>query len=147
MCIFPAVPKWLSRDASVVLRAAEAEARARRQAVGTPHLLLGLLTDEEGTPAQVLGAMGFAVRQVRYEASRTVGPTSTKPSRRRPVYSRRADAILGRALGAAQDDGRSAIEPTDLLLAIVSEPEGRAAALLNTLRPAADTGDKVTADR
>ena len=145
MCIFRAVPKWLSKDASAVLRTAEAQARARRHAVGTPHLLLGVLADEHGAGAHVLQAMGFDVRQVRYQAARVVGPTSSRPSRRRPVYSRRAEAILSRALGEAQAQGRRAIEPADLLLAIVTEPEGKAASILTALRPSADES-RVTVD-
>ncbi|MDQ1375104.1 MAG: ATP-dependent Clp protease ATP-binding subunit ClpC [Actinomycetota bacterium] len=148
MCTFRLVAKSLSKNASAVLRNAEAEARARRQAVGTPHLLLGLLADEQAAPAHVLAAMGFSVGDVRDEACRVVGRSARKASRRRPAYSVRAEAILERAIREAQAEGRGAVEPADLLLAIVSEPEGKAAAILNALRTAAadsDVGDTVTA--
>lgn len=123
-----------------MLHAAEVEARARRQAVGSPHLLLGLIADRDGAPAKALEAMGFSVEDVRYSTRRSIGSPSGRPSRRRPPYSTRAEVILGHALDEAQANDRKAIEPVDLLLALVREQEGKAAAVLNTLRKPADDG-------
>jgi ATP-dependent Clp protease ATP-binding subunit ClpC len=132
-----AVPKWLSTDAARALEAAELEARLRRQAVGTPHLLLGLLADQAGRPVTVLTNMGFSVRQVQYEAARKLGRQSSKPARRRPARSARVEDILGRARHEATAQGRRTVESEDILLALVAEPEGKAAAILARLRPPA----------
>lgn len=102
--------------------------------MGTPHLLLGLIADDGSTPAKALEAMGFSVSEVRTQVARKVGTTTGKPRRRRPDYSSRAEAILSRALSEAAGDGRSVVEPKDLLVAIVTEPGGRAAGVLNSLR-------------
>jgi ATP-dependent Clp protease ATP-binding subunit ClpA len=134
------VLKWLSSDAERVLEVAEREARLRRQAVGTPHLLLGLLADEAGRPGAVLRSMGFSVQEVRYEAGRKLGRHVGKPSRRRPMFSARVTAILDVARQEASRNSRDRVEPEDILLALVAEPEGKAAAILARLRPT-DQGD------
>ena len=128
------MPKWLSKSALAALRAAERQAAARHQVVGTPHLLLGLIADSAGAPAQALESMGFSVAQVRAEVARKVGAASGRPRRGRPPYSSRAEAILGAALAEADRQGRSRVEPEDLLVALVTEPGGRAAGVLNHLR-------------
>ena len=134
------MPKWLTKEADRALAAAEHEARVRRQAIGTPHLLLGLLADDRGRPAAALRSMGFSVRQVQYEAARKLGRVAAKPSRGRPARSTRVDEILERARDEAERLGRERVEPQDLLLALVAEPEGKAAAILERLRPS-DEGD------
>jgi ATP-dependent Clp protease ATP-binding subunit ClpA len=130
----------LSSDAARALEAAEREARLRRQAVGTPHLLLGLLADRGGRPASVLTTMGFSVSEVQYEAARKLGRQSSKPSRRRPIHSERVLAILDRARQEADARGDEPVEPEDILLALVADPEGKAASILARLRPT-DQGD------
>ena len=129
------MPKWFTSDVARALAIAENEARLRRQAVGTPHLLLGLLADDMGRPADVLRTMGFSVRQVRYEAARKLGGQAKKPSRRRPVHSARVSEVLERSRTEALRKGRSQVEPEDLLLALVAEPGGKAATILARLRP------------
>jgi ATP-dependent Clp protease ATP-binding subunit ClpA len=129
------VAKWLTTEAATALTAAELEARLRRQAVGTPHLLLGLLADDRGRPAAILNSLGYSLRQVRYEAAHKLGTVAGRPARRRPGRSARLIEILDRAMQDARADGRSLVEPEDLLLALVAEPEGKAAAILERLRP------------
>lgn len=129
------MPRWLTTDAARALAVAEREARVRRQAVGTPHLLLGLLADDDGRPAEVLRSMGFSVREVRYEAARKLGGHAGKPSRRRPAQSARVTETLERAIAEADRRGRSRVEPEDVLLALVAEPGGKAAGILARLRP------------
>jgi ATP-dependent Clp protease ATP-binding subunit ClpC len=136
------VPSWLSPEAEVALSVAEEEARQRRQAIGTPHLLLGLVADQDGRAADVLRAMGYSVPQVRYEAARKLGTRSQRPSRRRPVRSARVEDSLGRALAEAQRQGKGEVDPEDILLALVADPEGKAASILKRLpRTQADDDD------
>ena len=119
-----------------MLRAAEDEARIRRQTMGTPHLLLGLVRDEHGAAALVLESMGFPIGQVRYEAARKVGPIKDRERRRRlrPPYSPRAEAILSQAVDEARRNGRPQVGPEDLLVAVIAEPEGKAADVFGRLR-------------
>ena len=41
--------------------------------IGTEHLLLGLLREEEGLAARVLDALGVTVEEVRAQVARRVG--------------------------------------------------------------------------
>jgi ATP-dependent Clp protease ATP-binding subunit ClpC len=114
---------------------AEREARIRHQAVGTPHLLMALLHDINARPAQVLSAMGYSVAQVRYEAARKIGRSKEKPSRRfRPELSERVEAAVDLALAEAAAAGRERANAEDLLLGLMTDPEGKAARLLARMR-------------
>jgi ATP-dependent Clp protease ATP-binding subunit ClpA len=86
--------------------------------------------------------MGFSVSQVRYEVARKIGAASGRPRRRRPAYSTRAEAMLSQALGEAHRHGRDVVQPEDLLVAIVTEPDGRAAGVLNRLRAEGAAGSE-----
>nr|MBA3621272.1 Clp protease [Euzebyales bacterium] len=58
--------------ATVVL--AQTQARDLRAAhIGTEHLLLGLLAEEDGVAASVLRSAGLTIEQVREEIPRVVG--------------------------------------------------------------------------
>jgi ATP-dependent Clp protease ATP-binding subunit ClpA len=47
--------------------------------VGTEHLLLGLIREEEGVAAKVLRALGLSIETIRKEITKLLGP-STNPS-------------------------------------------------------------------
>ena len=65
--------------AKKVLELAMAEARGLNHAyVGTEHLLLGLLAEEKGIAAQVLGALGVRLGTARAEAVNLLGGPRTK---------------------------------------------------------------------
>ena len=129
--------KWLTTAGARAFEAAEREAKLRRQAVGTPHLLLGLLADPHDRPAAILQGMGYSLHQVRTETARKLGSVAPKPARRRPVRSTRVTEVLADAMDEAHADGRSLVEPEDMLVALLAEPEGKAAAILERLRPPA----------
>jgi hypothetical protein len=82
--------------------------------------------------------MGFSVREVRYAAARKLGPVASKPSRGRTSRSTRVIGIFERAMHEAGGAGRTRVEPHDLLLALVAEPSGKAASILESLRPAGE---------
>jgi len=65
--------RFTERARQVVVLA-QAEARElRHNYIGTEHLLLGLLRDEEGIAARVLAARSVTVDRVRSELVRAVG--------------------------------------------------------------------------
>ncbi|MEX1258431.1 MAG: ATP-dependent Clp protease ATP-binding subunit [Gemmatimonadota bacterium] len=60
--------------AKKVLEFAMAEARELNHSyVGTEHLLLGLLREEKGVPAQVLGSLGISLEDARAETLKVLG--------------------------------------------------------------------------
>lgn len=72
-----------------VLEYAIEEARAlNHNYVGTEHLLLGLLREEEGIGAQVLSNLGLQLKDIREEVLNLLGESSAKPSPgTAPAYS------------------------------------------------------------
>jgi ATP-dependent Clp protease ATP-binding subunit ClpC len=125
----------LSEPARAAIHAASEEARVRHQQVGTPHLLLGLLSGTSSRPAEALEAMGVSIAAVRYEALRRIGPPARRVRRRfRPPMSRRVQAVLDAAHTQARRDGAVEVELEHLLLALAADPEAKAAQLLSRLR-------------
>ena len=129
----------LTGDARAALAAAKHEARIRHQAIGTPHLLVALLNDLGGRPARVLATLGYPVAEVRYEAARKIGRTKDKPGRRfRPTLSPRVAGVINLALAEAAAAGRERANAEDLLLGLMTDPDGKAARLLARMRRPGD---------
>jgi ATP-dependent Clp protease ATP-binding subunit ClpC len=133
----PAVSNWLSKAAKDALQVAEDEARRRRQSIGTPHLLLGLLADPNGRPADALASMGIPLPQILGELAHSIGRASSKPARSRPQLSARTELVLNRALEDAQRRGRDQVHPEDILVALVADPEAKAGSILKRMRTSA----------
>ena len=93
-------------DAKRVLERALREAlRLGHNYVGTEHLLLGLLRDEQ--TAELLGELGAEPEDVREQL---LGLIALRPERRQMPYAPDVTAALGRAADAARDDGAEQVE-------------------------------------
>ena len=93
-------------DAKRVLERALREAlRLGHNYVGTEHLLLGLLRDEQ--TAELLGELGAAPEDVREQL---LGLIALRPERRQLPYAPDVNAALGRAADAARDEGAEQVE-------------------------------------
>jgi ATP-dependent Clp protease ATP-binding subunit ClpC len=77
--------------AKKVLEFAMAEARELNHSyVGTEHLLLGLLREEKGIAAEVLGQLGVSLEDARRETLKLLGSEpNSQPSSAAPVVARR----------------------------------------------------------
>ena len=134
--------------AKKVLELAMGEARDLNHGyVGSEHLLLGLLLEAQGIAAQVLRDAGLTVESARAETLRLLA--SDPPPRPVQVISQGLDRGHGatgawrytdrlrRVLGSARQDAirrhASHLGTEHLLLAVVQEPEGMAAAILGRL--------------
>ena len=121
--------RFTERARQVVVLAQE-EARAlRHNYIGTEHLLLGLLREEEGLAARVLGDLGVTVDRVRGQVVRIVGSGEEVTSGQIP-FTPRAKKVLELALREALSLGHNYIGTEHLLLALVRENEGVAARIL-----------------
>jgi ATP-dependent Clp protease ATP-binding subunit ClpC len=92
--------RFTERARQVVLLAQE-EARAlRHNYIGTEHILLGLLREEEGLAALALGSLGITVERVRGEVVRIVGSAQEATSGQIP-FTPRAKRVFKLALREA----------------------------------------------
>jgi ATP-dependent Clp protease ATP-binding subunit ClpC len=117
-------------NARQVVVAAQDEARAlRHNYIGTEHLLLGLLRDEEGIAARVLHLFDITAEDVRAEIRRVIGQGDEALTGQIP-FTPRAKRVLELSLREALSGGSNDIGTEHILLAIVAENEGVAARIL-----------------
>mgnify|MGYP005843701227 FL=1 len=121
--------RFTERARQVVVLAQE-EARAlKHNYIGTEHLLLGLLREEEGVAARVLDALDVSVEEVRAAVVRIVGSGEESPQGQIP-FTPRAKKVLELALREALSLGHNYIGTEHILLGLVREDEGVAARIL-----------------
>jgi hypothetical protein len=130
--------RFTERAREVVVLAQE-EARAlRHNYIGTEHILLGLLREEEGLAARVLESLEITVERVRAQVVRIVGSGEEVTSGHIP-FTPRAKKGLELALREALNLQHNYIGTEHILLGVVSVNEGVAAHILLDLNAAADT--------
>ena len=113
------------RAEKVIEYAIEEAASLNHVYVGSEHLLLGLLREEEGVAAQVLMNLGLELWQVREEVLNLLG-AGTDDDRDDPgqsgPFSERTQRLLADATDQARKMGRCEVEPVHLLLALLADP-------------------------
>ena len=113
-----------------VVRFGADEARALKHAfIGTEHLLLGLLREEEGVAAKVLERLGVTVEEVRAEVARIVGQGDEVTTGQIP-FTPRVKKVLELALREALTLGDMSIGTEHLLLGLIRENQGLASRIL-----------------
>src|ERR1700709_1578922 len=109
---------------------AQEEARTlKHNYIGTEHILLGLLREEEGLAARVLESLDITVERVRSQVVRIVGSGEEVTSGQIP-FTPRAKKVLELALREALSLGHNYIGTEHILLGLVRENEGVAARIL-----------------
>ena len=123
----------LTPEAQHVLSLAQDEARRLNHShLGTEHLLLGLVIDQDSLAGQVLAELGVDPQRVRQQLETMVGPgtCSTKgPAGLTP----RSNKVLELAAREAKRRQAAAVGPEHMLLGLVQEGEGVAVSVLERL--------------
>ena len=121
--------RFTERARQVVVLAQD-EARAlKHNYIGTEHILLGLLREEEGLAARVLESLDITVEEVRAQIARIVGQGDEVTTGQIP-FTPRAKKVLELALREALALGHNYIGTEHLLLGLMRENEGVAARIL-----------------
>src|SRR5947199_194187 len=121
--------RFTERARQVVVLAQD-EARAlKHNYIGTEHILLGLLREEEGLAARVLESLDIPVEEVRAQVARIVGQGDEVTTGQIP-FTPRAKKVLELALREALSLGHNYIGTEHILLGLVRENEGVAARIL-----------------
>ncbi len=125
----PLFKRFTERAREVVVLAQE-EARAlKHDYIGTEHVLLGLLCEEEGLAARVLESLDITVERVRAQVVRIVGSGEAVTSGQ-IAFGPRARKVLELALREALSLGDNYVGTEHILLGLVRENEGVAARIL-----------------
>jgi ATP-dependent Clp protease ATP-binding subunit ClpA len=120
--------RFTERARQVVVLAHEEARTLKHNYIGTEHILLGLLREEEGLAARVLESLDITVERVRAEVVRIVGSGEEVTSGQLP-FTPRAKRTLELALRASLSLGHNYIGTEHILLGLVPENEGIATRL------------------
>jgi prophage maintenance system killer protein len=104
----------------------------RHNYVGTEHLLLGLVAEEEGLAAQALKSLGLSLAEIRHQVTEIATPGQHAPSHQVP-FTPQARRVLELSLREALSLGHHYIGTEHLLLGLLGEERGIAARVLTGL--------------
>jgi len=121
-----------SERARRVLTIAQEEARNLNHSyIGTEHILLGLVREEEGVAARVLTNLGIGLGKVRSAVEFIIG-RGEKPGTGETGLTPRAKKVIELAIDEARQLGHNYIGTEHLLLGLLREGEGVASSVLDS---------------
>lgn len=124
----------LSETSEKVLQFAKREAQnAGRKAVGTEHILVGLLQENRSMAHQLLGHFGLDADKVR-GVIEEIYPQTERHECENPDLTPGSKAILSLSAQHAKERDSAQIEPEHILLALIQEDAGLAARVLERLQ-------------
>ena|ERR1035441_9744337 len=113
--------------------AAQEEARSLdHDYIGSEHLLLGLLREDQGTSARALASAGITLEAARHDVEALIGRGERPPSGHIP-FTRRAKKCLELSLREALQLGHRYIGTGHLLLGLMSQGDSAAVKVLGRL--------------
>lgn len=121
--------RYSDRARQVIVKAQDSARGLRHNYLGTEHILIGLLREEEGLAARVLDSLGITADAVEDRVKRIVG-TGDDGRHVEPPLTPRAKKVLELALREALSLGHNYIGTEHILLGLVRENEGVAARIL-----------------
>ncbi len=125
--------KFTERGRKVIIYAKEEAERRQNDYLGTEHLLLGLIREQDGLPVVVLKKMGLSIDEVRMEIERNL-PVGTNLLTFGDIpFTPRAKKVLELAVEEARLLGHNYIGSEHLLLGLVREDEGIGGKILRNL--------------
>ena len=123
---------FTQRAGHVLTLAQEEAQRFQHNYIGTEHLLLGLVREEEGIAAQVLSNLGIEVDQVRHAVEAIIG-RGERLVLGELGLTPRAKKVMELAMEEARRLNHRLIGTEHLLLGLIREGEGIAAGVLENL--------------
>ena len=115
--------RFTERGRQVVVLAHD-EARAfKHNYIGTEHILLGLLREEDGLAARVLESLSVTVEEVRAQVARIVGQGDEMVTGQIP-FTPRAKKVLELSLREALSLGHDYIGTEHILLGLLDVNDG-----------------------
>jgi ATP-dependent Clp protease ATP-binding subunit ClpC len=110
---------------------AQNEARAlKHNYIGTEHILLGLLREEDGLGARVLASHGVTVEEARVQIRRVIGEGDEEITSGQMPLTPRSKKVLELSLREALSLRANYVNTEHILLGLLQEGEGVAARIL-----------------
>ena len=124
--------RFTERARRVIILAQEEAKRLNHSAVGTEHILLGIIREGEGVASKVLESLNINPERVRAEIESAIGRGERTPYEE-VAFTPRAKKVLELALDEARRLGHNYIGTEHLLLGLIREGEGVAARVLEAM--------------
>jgi len=125
--------KFTERGRKVIIYAREEAEKRQNDYLGTEHLLLGLLREEESLPMVILKKMGLSSEELRMEVERNLPTGSNILTFGDIPFTPRAKKVLELAVEEARLLGHSYIGSEHLLIGLIREDAGIAGKILRSL--------------
>jgi ATP-dependent Clp protease ATP-binding subunit ClpC len=128
--------RFTDRARSVLVLAQEEARLLNHSFIGTEHILLGLVRQEDAISGKVLASFGLTLDSVRHQVDETVGTADAlepQPPSGSPPFTARAKKVLELSLREALQLGHSYIGTEHIFLGMVREGEGVGARVLVSL--------------
>jgi len=125
--------KFTERGRKVIIYAREEAEKRQNDYLGTEHLLLGLLREEESLPMVILKKMGLSSEELRMEVERNLPTGSNILTFGDIPFTPRAKKVLDLAVEEARLLGHSYIGSEHLLIGLIREDAGIAGKILRSL--------------
>ena len=125
--------KFTERGRKVIIFAREEAEKRQNDYLGTEHLLLGILRDEDSLPMVILKKMGLSVDELRMEIERNLPTGSNILTFGDIPFTPRAKKVLELAVEEARLLGHSYIGSEHLLIGLIREEAGIAGKILRSL--------------
>jgi hypothetical protein len=121
------------RPRSVVVLAQEEALHFNHNYIGTEHLLLGLLREDEGVAARALTSLNVTLDDVREQVESIVGTYHEEGTGGQVPFSPRSKKVLELAMREALQLGHNYIGTEHILLGLVRVPESLGSRILLNL--------------
>lgn len=125
--------KFTERGRKVIIYAREEAEKRQNDYLGTEHLLLGILREEDSLPVIILKKMGLSAEELRMEVERNLPSGSNILTFGDIPFTPRAKKVLELAVEEARLLGHSYIGSEHLLIGLIREEEGIAGKILRSL--------------
>ncbi|SHF09104.1 ATP-dependent Clp protease ATP-binding subunit ClpC [Seinonella peptonophila] len=123
--------RFTERAQKVLSLAQEEAVRLGHNNVGTEHILLGLVREEEGIASKALIALGLGLEKIQKEVEALIPRGSGQPLD--IAYTPRAKKVIELSMDEARKLGHTYVGTEHILLGLIREGEGVAARVLNNL--------------
>jgi ATP-dependent Clp protease ATP-binding subunit ClpC len=124
--------RFTDRARRVVVLAQEESQLLSHNYIGSEHLLLGLLAEQDGAAARALESLNVTLGAAREQVEEIIGPGQQTPHGHIP-FTPRAKKILELSLREALIMGSEVIDTQHLLLGLIDEGDGVGAQILQRL--------------
>jgi len=125
--------KFTERGRKVIIFAKEEAEKRQNDYLGTEHLLLAILREDDGLPVAILKKMGLTVEELRMEIERNLPAGMNLLTFGDIPFTPRAKKVLELAVEEARLLGHNYIGSEHLLLGLIREDEGIAGKILRNL--------------